>query len=701
MQDKSYTISANKAFIHRYADTGFKTKWCGIWILPYKFFEYFAFKVNDTWLCPENTVEFSLEKDTAIHTFALDGISVSESVFAPKKIPAVVAQMTLQNTGGTKKNIIFELEAALNIRTKAENFHTREYEAEFLDSQNAVIVKSDGKSAAFGIGKAAKKISVEFRKIESYKEHYPGGEMQRCFIPGKYIVNFELGANEEICLPFIFTGTLVGGKGLLHNYELCFHDAKHSHLLKHAPENHFSQEIKTPDTEINDTFAFSASNISALLYESDFGTGFFAGYPWFLEFWGRDTFWSIKGLVDLGEFRKAKEILKTMAKFQKERMPCVLHLDGTAAYYGRDVDALFLLGLDYYIAHSGDIEAEKEFGKNVTSSINSLELKDNLVQHAPNETWMDSISRPSTAVEIQSLWIEALKKRQPDKASAMAEKLNSRFRNSKTEFLDDVIGSAKITPNALVPLMFGQLNPRQVPRMLTSAKNELLGRYGITTLSRNDKDFGPAKYHEGATWGLTTAIGACTFFKQGRPNDALLCLKAMAEDSKKHSLGGMSECINSETGELLGCGMQLWSAALFVHAIDRYLFGISAESEKILIEPKMPVAWKSMERKNKKLGKNAFDISILKAKGRYEIDIRFKNTPKKTRIVVTIPENISSAYVNNRPIKAEPIASSGILGGLKEMLQIKERVIGKLGEVPTNCIEFEAEKSNTLIIRTS
>ena len=62
MQNKSYTLSGTRAFLYRYADTGFRTKWCGIWAPPYKLFEYFAFKVNETWLSPENASKFSLEK---------------------------------------------------------------------------------------------------------------------------------------------------------------------------------------------------------------------------------------------------------------------------------------------------------------------------------------------------------------------------------------------------------------------------------------------------------------------------------------------------------------------------------------------------------------------------------------------------------------------------------------------------------------
>ena len=47
---KEYVESGRRAFLHRHGDTGFKSKWSGIWFPPYKCYEYFAYKVDGTWL---------------------------------------------------------------------------------------------------------------------------------------------------------------------------------------------------------------------------------------------------------------------------------------------------------------------------------------------------------------------------------------------------------------------------------------------------------------------------------------------------------------------------------------------------------------------------------------------------------------------------------------------------------------------------
>ncbi len=412
-----------------------------------------------------------------------------------------------------------------------------------------------------------------------------------------------------------------------------------------------------------------------LIHSASFGDGFFAGYPWFIEFWGRDTFWSIRGLVDAGEFDEAKKIIRTMAAFQKKRMPCVVNLDRTASYHGADVDALFILALDYYLALSGDADFGREISGSVKSSLDSLVLLDYLVQHAPQETWMDSIARHSTAVEIQSLWIEALRRREPEIAKRMHEKFIASFWDQENRYLYDTSGdirSAKKTANALVPLIFGQLAAGEASSVLETAKSELASPFGIRTLSKHDKDYSPAAYHSGASWNLTTAIAACAALNYGKADEGTGYLKAMASDTKRHTLGGMSECLNPDTGELLGCGMQLWSSALFVHAVDSYLFGISygPQEKKLVLAPLLPHAWKFMERRNKKFASSAFDFSIVRTRKGYDLDIGFKAITGDTTVSVFLPGGIKNAMLDGKKLKPK-------------------------GE---RCVEFPAGRSNNLSV---
>ena len=655
MPDKAYTLAGRKGFVHRFIDTGFKTKWCGAWFPPLKFFEYFAFNINGEWLSPNNIAQFCLNKGRATHVFKLSGLDVSEELFVPKNLSAAVSVLGIKNTTGEKKKIIISLEAAVNIRTKAENIHQRGYTSSFSEVRKAVSVRSGSNCAVFGMGKIPEASKQEFKRNEAYKEHSPGGILQRCFLPGSYTMSIELDAGKSIKIPFIFSGSC-NAKDEFADFDACFTGWKTFVSLQNSKVGENSQKITTPDRAINDAYSASIANMQSFIHDSAFGTGMFAGFPWFLEFWGRDTFWSIKGLIDAGAYDEARQIIRTLAAFQKNRMPCTLNLDRTAYYHGADVDALFLIALDYYTALSGDADLEKELEANVKSSLDSLVLLDYLVQHKPEETWMDSIPRQQTAVEIQSFWIEALRKRAPELAKKMHEKLIESFWNADEKYLNDTadeeIHSAKKTSNALFPLVFGQIAVRDALQILDTAKSGLASPFGVRTLSAYDKTYSPSAYHDGAAWGFTTAIAACAALNYGRVGDGIGYLKILADDAKKN-LGAMSECLNSQTGELLGCGMQLWSSALFVHAIDMYLFGISHNSSerKIVIAPLIPPEWKHMERRGKIAGNNSFDLSVMRTKKGYEMEINFRSAPEGMKAVVFVPEGVKGALVNSKKTK--------------------------------------------------
>jgi len=49
--------------------------------------------------------------------------------------------------------------------------------------------------------------------------------------------------------------------------------------------------------------------------------------------------------------------------------------------------------------------------------------------------------------------------------------------------------------------------------------------------------------------------------------------------------GALPEVADSESGELLGCPEQAWSAGLFIHTVDTYLLGIKVEQDHIEIDP--------------------------------------------------------------------------------------------------------------------
>ncbi|MEA3343587.1 MAG: hypothetical protein U9Q92_05445, partial [archaeon] len=115
---KEYNASGLHSFINRSADGGFKTKWCGVWVPPIKVFEYFAYRINGTWLSSENCSKCVVKPWGVKHYFSRDDLDVTEVVFAPDDYPSVISVIYLKNKTAREKKVRIDLEAAVNIRYK-------------------------------------------------------------------------------------------------------------------------------------------------------------------------------------------------------------------------------------------------------------------------------------------------------------------------------------------------------------------------------------------------------------------------------------------------------------------------------------------------------------------------------------------------------------------------------------------------------
>ena len=103
------------------------------------------------------------------------------------------------------------------------------------------------------------------------------------------------------------------------------------------------------------------------------GWGIYAGLPWFTDFWGRDMFISMPGIVlCTGQFDVAKNILLSFAKHMDMnpqsptygRVPNRLNLDGVL-YNTTDGTPRFVLQVLDYVRYTGDGNLIKTIYKNV------------------------------------------------------------------------------------------------------------------------------------------------------------------------------------------------------------------------------------------------------------------------------------------------------------------------------------------------
>ncbi len=634
-EDKIYAQKGFKSFLYRYTDSGFRTKWCGLWVPPIKILDYYAYKVNGQWLDIKNQSRFVLEKERGVHEYNLKdtGIKVSETVFVPLDKKSMISVLEVKNSTEADKKVTVFLEAAVNIRTKNENWHTRGYKVQFNHVRRSVDIDAEDiiGHVRIGMGKTDD-VSFDFTRNDVYKDHYPG-EKERCFIPGRIEVKINLKAAQSKKIPFIFSGSEISPEDLSKNYDESIHNWEKmiedkSMLLSKL---FTSERIETPDKKLNAAFSWSSVNLVSLLHTGTYDFGLFAGVPWFLRFWGRDTLWSVFGLVDVGEFDAAKECILNIAHRYDKKIATVVDLEGNCEYYSDDTDPLFLLALDYYIKNTGDTDFEAEI-KEVCDSIRKNLKTDEkgLVITNSKGSWMDSYDRYGTPIEVQSLWIDALKDKDSKRSGVLKKAMDSVFWNKLENFPRDTATDDSMTVNCVVPVMLDQFSKSHSTITLNRIGEEFMTKYGVRTRSPFSHEYGSSEYHKGASWGLTTGLTAAASFAHGMTDEGLACVKSMAYEVGDNQVSAMAECVDADTGRNLGATMQAWSHALYIHAIDRYMFGIDVDLKKGVINfcPQIPVKWKSVARFGKKIGYYSMNLRIDKDKTKIEMKIVFTSEPK-------------------------------------------------------------------------
>ncbi len=543
-------------FIERYMDTGFKSKWSGYWSPPYKFLDYYAIKLNGVWLGPDtlNATEYG---DSFVFHHETDSLQIREDLKVPESHPGFKIEIKLQNKTEEKKAVHIGLELGLDIRRKDQDIGPEDYSIE--KSPGKTVFCSEDKKLVLNT-----KDSFKIEGEEHLKEHYPG-ERQKAFVPGQMVFRKELDpkSSEKLELDFSTTEVSFG--------KLEKTDAKMTGDLSRC-------------------FNSCVDSMENLIYDKE-GKGIIAGHPWFQSYWARDSLISVLGLVDAGYFEVSHEILEN---FAENNLTGKINLDGTTEDTGReDHCPLFILASEKLKQHDSISEKIREARK---EAMKHLDIEDGVVTHDPCGTWMDTIPREK-AIDIQSLWLEA--------ADIMDDYRHKELEKGMDKFVKDgevvdELGEPKNTFNILVPVLFGHLEDEVAENVMERINGEFTSQYGIRTRSAMDPGYDSKGYHTGSVWGLTTALGAAANFKVGNDRQGLNLLKKMQKFLDRNQIGSLPEVMDAETGELLGCSEQAWSAAMFVHAIDSYLMNPERNST--------PQEF-SARRKNKRIDGEKLDIT--------------------------------------------------------------------------------------------
>ncbi|MFB6116201.1 MAG: amylo-alpha-1,6-glucosidase [Candidatus Nanosalina sp.] len=567
LEDRSGIISNLHCFLNRNLDTGFKTKWSGLWSPPYKYMDYYAVKVNGIWL-GEDTVQASEYGDKMIFHHEIDSLRVTETVEASPTAPGITVELEFENKLEEKKAVHTVLEPGIDIRHKSEDVNETEYEVE--EGPNRLTASRDGKKLMISSNQDFKVSGEPYTK-----EHFPG-ERQKCLIPGNLSFKTELKDSEKIEIEF---STSDGVFGSLEQFEQGLEGEGLGRL-----------------------FSYSIESLKNLIYDRE-GVGVIAGHPWFQSYWARDSFWSVLGLIDAGYFELSEDIL---TNFAEKGLPDKINIkreNRDSNPYNADTAPLFLIAADKLDRH---FRINDKISKAIGEAKEELELNENgVVMHDSEGTWMDTLEREK-AIDIQSLWLRAADIHDMDEKKDL-EKGLEKYQESGN--LKDNLGDEDVdTINPAVPLMYKQFGMESGRKYLEKMNAGFSSRYGARTRSMTDPGYESDGYHTGSSWGLTTGWMAAANLAYGKEKEGRNMLEKFNQFLDREQLGALPEVVDSEDGDLIGCTEQAWSAGLALHVIDSYLLGIKVKTpDKVVVDPAEDV---NFVRTGKKIGDTEIDLKI-------------------------------------------------------------------------------------------
>lgn len=466
-----------------------------------------------------------------------------------------------------------------------------------------------------------------------------------------YDVEIEPGKNVEIAL--IGTGSYISSqdcveeyKYLRENYQRLLQDTEkyfkglstcllHIQSTQHQNST-FSKLIK----------AYEKARMSMEYLKADYdelGPGICAGLPRFPNYWARDTGWSLRGYLSLGDYDFVLDVLENFFKHQARRtagsatrgeLPMII--SGKAFLHNTtfgSADSTFLFPwiIREYVYSTGDVKYLRKRWRNIIDLVNWGFSKDvdgdGLIEHGftgiaeklpiQDSTWMDHIDRRKSANDVQALFYEGLKigselativgdhsneQKWSHNSRLLRDRIDRVYWNENSGFYYDTVrrdGSrdSSIRPNALIPILTDAVSEKAKAESVLRRieKSDLTTPWGVRTLSSLDPKYHPTLYHDGAVWPLVTGWAAISEIKFGRSEQALYYLECMAERILAEN-GMFAETYRGDRPEPFNsCILQAWSVGMYIYALREMMLGmrIDITKNRIQFEPQIPESLKN------------------------------------------------------------------------------------------------------------
>jgi glycogen debranching enzyme len=437
-------------------------------------------------------------------------------------------------------------------------------------------------------------------------------------------------------------------------------------------ENHL--QIETPDPAVNQAIRWSGIALEqAWACNPDLGCGFVAGYgpsrierrPQYAWFFAGDGMVSAEGLLSVGDFKRVREELDFILRYQDKKTGMIWHeltqsapfIDwaGKYPYFYAHVDTTlqFLSFVDRYVEQSGDIEFLKQNWPAIqaayryaSSLINS---KTGLPQIPADKEGGNEQSKLIDDLGLSTAWIDAgasfahLARMMKDSAAAnQSEAASERARAQIATHYWDNANSFWISGHTLAGTTFEEQHSSPTGAIdlhlfTPDAEDKILNRiaspdfftaWGIRSVAANSPGYSPTAYAQGSVWPVGTAAWAQTYWSLHRPATAYALWRSLIPLFTLDSAGHLHEVFEGDAlrPQTESVPEQSWSSAAFLSATVHGLLGIEVQPFKNLLSfaPHLPEEWKQLSIRHLAFGEHLINLQLLRAGN--ELTVKIENS---------------------------------------------------------------------------
>jgi len=363
------------------------------------------------------------------------------------------------------------------------------------------------------------------------------------------------------------------------------------------------------------------------------------GYAWYF---GRDGEWSGFALLDYGDFKKVKAILKMYQQYQdlSGKIYHEVSTSGVVHYDASDATPLYIILAGKYLRHSGDLAFIDSSWNHIRKAIDFCFSTDTDGDHLIENTnvghgWVEGggLFGSHSSLYLTSCWAEALKE-----AAQMAKALgldssdfymheseivttiiNRDFWNAETKYLSHgkyKNGTFFSEPSIMpaVAMNFKQVDRKKAELMLPIfATDDFSSDWGCRIIGKSSKLYNPRGYHTGSVWPLYTGWIALAEYKNGHSVQGFTHLMNNLQVYQYWTLGFIEEVLHGEIYRPSGvCHHQCWSETMVLQPVIEGMLGFepNAFENSLKLSPAFPASWDSIKIERMIVGSQVLNMSM-------------------------------------------------------------------------------------------